>query len=391
MHDPKQLIKDLEASRIQIEHEKAKSDALFTSMGDGAVATDEDGRISRINKAALDILGYDDPYELLGKWYPKTIIAEDEEGNIIPSINRPITRAFLTGLPVSDRIIFHRKDGSLVNVSLTVSPIILENEPIGAIQVLRDITEEIAVERAKDEFISLTSHQLRTPLTSIRLFSELLSDNSTGALSPIQKDYLSKISNSTERMILLVGDILNVSRIELGRIQIQPKLIDVTKLIAGRIDELEPIAKEKGIAMKFKKPRPSLPDIKLDPSLIGQVIHNLLANALRYTDKKRGKIEVELLRAGNKCQITVRDNGIGIPDNVRARVFDRFFRAENARSVAAEGTGLGLYLVKMIVELAGGKIWFDSNIGEGTTFFVTLPMRGMKKKSTGKVLAGIDS
>lgn len=365
----------------QVEEEKARSQAMFASIGHGAIATDETGRVSHVNQAALEILGYNDASDFLGKWYPRMVIAQDESGRKVPLIKRPITKAIVTGKVVSERLIYRRKDGETVPVAVTVSPIVLDGAPIGAVQVFRDITEEKAIERAKDEFISLASHQMRTPLTSIRLFSELLAEPDTGKLNRQQKDYLSKIIISTERMIHLVSDILNVSRIRMGKVKVDPEPVDLVKLIKRHVEEIKPVADKRKIRSKFVLPGTKVAHILADRTLLDQVIHNLLTNAIRYTDSAKGKIEITLLKSTRQYKITVKDNGVGIPEAMQGRIFERFFRAENAQRLVADGSGLGLYLVHMIMQLVGGKVWFESKEGAGTTFYISIPASGMKRRN----------
>src|SRR5437868_12325280 len=152
---------------------KAEVDALFMSIGEGAISTDSRSRINRVNKAALDILGYTED-ELIGKWFLGIIIAEDEDGNPMSNTERPIAQVFLTGRAISARAFYTTKDGSKVPVYLTVSPIMLDLKPVGAIEVFRDISRELELEKAKDEFVAIASHQLRTPATAVKQYIGLL-------------------------------------------------------------------------------------------------------------------------------------------------------------------------------------------------------------------------
>ncbi|HSE60705.1 MAG TPA: ATP-binding protein, partial [Candidatus Saccharimonadales bacterium] len=250
--------------------------------------------------------------------------------------------------------------------------------PVRLIGSLLDITKQKELDRAKDEFISLVSHQLRTPLTAIRLFVEMLIKGQAGKLAKAQQDYIEKVDLSTRRMIRLVGDILNVSRIELGRIKVTPADFDPNAMIQSRIDEIEPLANEKGTKIVFT-PTP-LPLIPLDDNVFGQVIHNLLTNAIRYTPSSGGRVDVAFEKKTDGYVLSVKDNGIGIPPEAKAHIFERFYRADNAVRAVGDGTGLGLYLIKMIITTVGGKVWFESNPGQGTVFYVFIPKEGMKAK-----------
>ena len=239
-------------------------------------------------------------------------------------------------------------------------------EPVRIIGSLFDMTREKQLERAKDEFISLVSHQLRTPLTIIRLFGDMLKSGLAGPLNERQADYAGKISAASVRMIALVSDILNISRIELGRLSVEPAMTDIQELIATHIDELQPIITEKNITVVFK--RQNTEAVPVDPLIFGQVIHNLLTNAIRYTEPGKGIVTVRFTRQKQGFVLAIKDNGIGIPERARERIFTRFYRAENAAEFIGEGTGLGLYLVKLITDIFQGKAWFTSEEGKGSTF-----------------------
>lgn len=266
----------------------------------------------------------------------------------------------------------------------------------GAI-ILHDITHIKAIDRMKTEFVSVASHQLRTSLTAIKLFSEMLADKKVGKLNEKQKNYLNDIRQSTERMIKLVNDLLNVSRIETGRLMIKPEPIQLHDFIQNIINDAKPLAQEKKCKIIFQKPKIKLPKIPIDTSLMRQVIHNLITNAIRYSKINQCSILVKLEQQDNNCLISVKDSGIGIPKKIQPKIFKKFYRADNAQKAEAEGSGLGLYVAKMIMEASGGKIWFKSparrSLGaggekdKGTTFFVTIPIHGMKEKAGEQKLA----
>src|ERR1035441_8715621 len=168
---------------------RIESEALFNSMGDGAITTDEFGKITRVNPAAQQILGYKES-ELIDAWLPKKIIAVALDGNTVNLIDRPITKTFLAGKPSSAKMHYRRKDGELVPVAVSASPIMLNGKPLGGIEVFRDITLEQEVDRMKSEFISLASHQLRTPLSAIKTYTHMLAEGYMGPLNAAQKKSL---------------------------------------------------------------------------------------------------------------------------------------------------------------------------------------------------------
>jgi PAS domain S-box-containing protein len=245
------------------------------------------------------------------------------------------------------------------------------------IGTILDITNQKELERAKDRFISLVSHQLRTPLSSMRIHSQMLANGYIGKLTPEQLDYLQKIESSTIRMIQLVNNILGVSKIESGRFSINVADTDISTLIQAQVDEVDALASSKGIKIAYTSniKRQTIP---ADVILFGQLVHNLLTNAIRYTVKENTTIKIAFEKTEKEYLLTVKDRGIGIPKEAQSRIFSSFYRAENATLVQSDGNGLGLYLTKHILDITGGKIWFTSEEGKGSTFFVSFPLSGMR-------------
>lgn len=204
-------------------------------------------------------------------------------------------------------------------------------------------------------------------------------------------------------MIALVNDLLNVSRLETGRLKIEPKPTQIEDFIQSIIDEAVPMANSHKCKIIFQKPKKKLPKIPVDPTLMRQVIHNLITNAIRYSPKKEGRVIITLKqvtidnlqltkkeKVKGQVLISVADSGVGIPEEAQSRIFEKFFRADNAIKAEAEGSGLGLYVAKMIMEASGGKIWFESppkGNKTGAIFYASLPIKGMGKKEGEKSLA----
>jgi PAS domain S-box-containing protein len=380
----------LETAQLQLQQNVKQDEALLGSIGDSVMATDRHGYVIWINKSAEKMLKLTNQ-EILGKRYDMVWQLETEKGEPVPPEQRPILRALTNGQPQQNADYYYvRKDaqGKIVvrfAIAVNVAPVFLDGQMTGAIVVFRDITHEREVDRMKTEFISLASHQLRTPLSAIRWFSEMLLAGDAGELSAEQQEFTKNISDSTKRMTDLVGSLLDIARIESGRIMINPQPTDLAELINGIVTDLKgkTSIKQQQLVVSVHK---DLPKINVDPQLVGQVYLNLLTNAIKYTPKG-GEITVLVSRKGEEVVSQVADNGYGIPPEEQDKMFQKFFRATNIIKVESDGTGLGMYLVKAIVESSGGRIWFESEVGKGTTFWFTLPMSGMKAKA-GEVTLG---
>jgi signal transduction histidine kinase len=270
---------------------------------------------------------------------------------------------------------------ALLNIEISSIFIKREEEKIGTLVVLHDITREKMVERMKTEFVSLAAHQLRTPLSAIKWTLKMMLDGDMGKISKEQKELLQKSYDSNERMIDLINDLLNVSRIEEGRYVYDPKFICLEDLLEPVIESYEREAKKKGIKIELKKPEKKTPKIKMDGEKIQLSITNLIDNAVRYTSKG-GVVAISLKKERGCVNFTVKDSGIGIPKDQQGRLFTKFFRAANAIRKETDGSGLGLFICKNIVEAHGGKVWFESEEGKGSIFHLSLPIKGGIKKSS---------
>ncbi len=367
---------DLFAAEINLREEKDRLNAIIASMAEGLVVVNNDYKIVLMNKTAEKLLemSYD---KARGKFFYdawRVLKAND----IVLLEERPVIQAIRSGKAVfkelSDNYYYQLLSGKKVPVTIATTPLKYGETIIGAVVVFRDITDEKRLDESKTGFISIASHQLRTPLTAIKLFVEMLNTGKAGRLNKTQKEYIEDVSISTERMIGLVNDLLNLSRIESGKLKAKPSEVRIDEVVKSAIDEAAILAKEKKLSLVFKKPR-NIVKTNLDANLFRQVIHNLLTNAIRYsTNGKKNDIIIKIEKNGKDCVVSVRDFGIGIPNEARPRLFDRFYRADNAVKADANGTGVGLYTIKMLLERMGGKVWFESELGIGTTFYASVPI-----------------
>ncbi|MGB0757681.1 MAG: sensor histidine kinase [Patescibacteria group bacterium] len=208
-----------------------------------------------------------------------------------------------------------------------------------------------------------------------------------GEVNKEQKESLDTVYHGSKRLVRLVNDLLNVSRLESGRLKIEPKPHQLEALIDDAINEVGPLAEKKSCKVTFHKPEKKLPELPLDEGLFHQVIHNLLTNAIKYSSEDSPTVDISIKGVDDMYEISVVDNGIGIPQLSQAKLFEKFYRAENATLKSTDGTGMGLYLAKMILTSAGGSINFTSEENVGTTFNVCIPQTGMIAKSGEKGLA----
>lgn len=248
-------------------------------------------------------------------------------------------------------------------------------QPIRIIGTLLDITQQRQLERAKDEFISLVSHQLRTPLTIISTYSDMFMEGYFGRLTKQQRKQAGHIHDASERLIGLVRDMLSLSRIEMGRLRSKPELTDINALITSYIEGLKPLAVAKEVTVTFN-PDESLGALCIDAALFGQVIHNFIENAIQHSPVRVGAVHVVFRRDAMRkgYVLSVADNGRGILKADKTHVFERFYRADSSSDVHPEGTGLGLYLVKLVIEdVLGGTVWCTSVVGRGAIFYAFVP------------------
>lgn len=349
---------------------KAEADALFQSIGEGAIVIDANARVSRINKAAEEILSVK-AEDVLGRWYPSVVVLEDEDGNIIPNSERPITETFITSKPVFRKVFTRRSDGSRIALALTVSPIMHKGKPIGAIEVFRDVTEEVRLDRAKTEFIALASHQLRTPATAVKQYLHMLLDGFAGELSESQQTFIETANRGNERQLRIINDILKVAAADSGDMVLTYQKVEMGALIQSVIDEQMPKILKSRQKLLFTPPQQPV-YASVDVDVFRMVLENLIDNAHKYTYPSR-TIEVTLTSRHSSTVITIRDEGIGISRADMQRLFQKFVRLESSLSVSAGGTGLGLYWVKKVLELHNATITVDSQIGVGTVFSIILP------------------
>jgi two-component system phosphate regulon sensor histidine kinase PhoR len=378
------ILKKVEKEKEKVAEERDKIKAILYSIGDGVFVVDKNYKIIMVNQAAIDISGCC-AGTVVGKTYDKVFkFINEEDGKPHDKIIKESMRTGKVKEP-TDYIALIKKGGGRVSIDSVAAPIKnKKDEVIGCVVVFRDTTKEREIDRAKSEFVSLASHQLRTPLSAINWYTEMILDGDTGRINSKQRQYLKEIYSGNQRMVELVNALLNVSRLELGTFVIQPKLTDIVEIAKDALKELAPEIKKKKIKLTTKYSK-QLPKINLDNKLMFMVFQNLLSNAVKYTSNK-GKVSLNIIKKAKNIEITISDTGMGIPQEQQKYIFTKLFRADNAKETEAVGTGLGLYIIKSILDRSGCKVSFQSEENKGTTFRVVIPLTGMKKREGEKQL-----
>ncbi|MBI3671174.1 PAS domain-containing protein [Candidatus Azambacteria bacterium] len=357
---------------------KKHTEVIVSNLINGIIQYDSDFRVLLINPMAESMLGVKRE-DIIGKQINTNLLNVDPKYESLVKVLYPALSDDVRRIPSENGKpkVFEIKITKPLEMELQVTTISIHDRSgivNGYVKVLRDISREKAISKTKSEFISVAAHQLRTPLSAIKWIFKMLMDGDVGALSKEQKEFLQKGYDSNERIIQLVGDMLNVARIEEGRFGYEFYYVDVIELIKKNIKTMGLKAEEKNIKLEFEGPKDEIKPIKIDPARIELVIQNLLDNALKYT-QKNGNISVKIEKADNSfVKISVKDSGVGIPKDQRERLFTKFFRGSNVIKMQTEGTGLGLFITRNIVKRHGGDIRVESESGSGTTFSFTLPL-----------------
>ncbi len=354
------MLEDVAGSRREVEEERNKTLAIISNFTDGLLVFDEQKRLSLINPQAEKFLGIKSK-KVIGKTISAIGRMSSLKG-LVKLLGKEINPIFRKELEV--------KDDLVLEVSVLA---ISREEQIENLVVLHNITREKLVERMKTEFVSITAHQLRTPLSAIKWTLKMLLDEDLGKITEEQREFIEKTYQSNERMISLINDLLNVTRIEEGRYVYNPVLSNITKLVESLIDQYKDEISIKNINLEFKKPKKQLPKVLIDVEKINLAVQNLLDNAIQY-NKLGGSIKISLKSNKKEIEFSIEDSGVGIPKKQEKRIFTKFFRAANVMRMDTRGSGLGLFIVKNIIEAHKGRIWFKSKERKGTIFYFTLPV-----------------
>lgn len=371
-----QLGAALENSQLydEVHRGKAYIENLVENAGDAIVSTDREDRILTWNRGAEVIFGYSKE-EAVGKnlaiLLPPGHLRELEEIR---------NKVQLAGLIRNLEARRKRKDGAIIDVALAVSPIKdKDDNVIGFLYLAKDITEKQRyqqrlkeLDKMKSDFVSNVSHELRTPLTAVKGSVDNMLEGLTGLLNEKQIRYLTRIKLNADRLTRLINDILDLSKFEAGKIDLKPAVLPLVTLAKEVAEGLRSVAVDKLISLEVASP-----DVNVtawaDRDKVIQVLMNLIGNAVKFTPA-HGKVSVSIERNGDEwVQASVADTGSGIPLEEANKIFDKFYQIAQVGKQKARGTGLGLAISKALVEMHGGRIWVESEVGRGSTFFFTLP------------------
>lgn len=368
-------ITNIKQAEAKLLDSQQKLTATLNGMGDGLFVVDKNENIILFNHTASVLSGFT-AKEVINLHYDKFIKFIFEKDNLLsddfvkPCLDGGKTIGFV------NHTFLIQKNKKKLPVSINASPLKdKDGNVVGAVVLFRDISREWEIDKMKTEFVSLASHQLKTPLTGIKWFSELLLKENVGTLNDNQKDYVQKLYDSNERMIDLIDDLLDVSHIDTGKkFEVVKKPTDIVKIVDDVLQDKVSLLNEQKINIVKCAGAPASFEILIDASKIRQVFDNLISNAVKYSHIG-GKVELGCEKKdGDNLIIFIKDNGIGIPKYQQKRVFSKFFRGDNAITAQTDGTGLGLYIARAIVEAHGGKMWFESEENKGSTFYFSLPI-----------------
>jgi PAS domain S-box-containing protein len=373
-----QLGAAMENARLyeQVNHNKDYIENLLENAGDAIVSTDAQDKILSWNRAAEVIFGYNKD-EVVGK--SLAILAPQNHPTELVDLR---TKVELTGPMRNLEVRRRRKDGSIFNVALAVSPIKEKDGAIiGFLYIAKDITEAKRYEkrlrqldRMKSDFVSNVSHELRTPLTAIKGSVDNMLDGITGVLNEKQSRYLVRIKSNADRLGRLINELLDLSRIESGKIDLIPANLPIVSLAREVAEVLRPIAAEKLISLEVSHNGDEV-FAWADRDKITQVLVNIVGNAVKFTPAN-GKVTITVEQPEQKSvTVSVRDTGPGIPEDEADKIFDKFYQVARVNKEKTKGAGLGLAISKALIEMHGGNLWIESEVGKGSVFSFTVPAR----------------
>ncbi|MGB2580824.1 MAG: ATP-binding protein, partial [Minisyncoccia bacterium] len=363
--------KYLHEARYRAEEGEVMDDALLAGLGEGMIATDNNGLIIKMSNSAEKMLGLKFA-DVIGKKLVDAVEALDENNVEIPDEQRIVNSA-LRGTPSSSNTMqYKRKNDGYFPIALTWTPVMLGDKLVGAIGIFRDITKEKELEKTRGDLLSLASHQLRTPLSGTKWLIETLKTGLQGPLTSGQTEYLNEIYKINERMTGLVHDMLGVLRMEGDTAKAKNEEVYIKTLMTTLFETFHGVAESKEMKVEF--PEKTDYTVNTDPLLLRNILESFISNAINYSNPG-GSVVINIEEKDSDLIFSVRDSGIGIPSSEQKQIFERFYRASNAKTFDTRGSGLGLYIALMLANKIDARVSFESEEGKGSTFYVYVPYR----------------
>lgn len=385
--------KALQNQKEKLEILSQRLQSIISSIPDGILVVNKDDQILSVNPAFMDMLKFvnsDIQIEsLTGLTINKLInlVSNKDDKNkknfedLLNNIVNPVQNEENTNESISYDLVL--ENGITHYYKILSAPVRIENnqkvkqgiDKKNQVIVFHDVTKEKEIDKMKSDFIAVVSHELKTPVSAMMGFATLIEDGIAGDITPEQQEYLYKIQMQGERLIRLINDLLDFSKLEAGQMPLYMQLLDSEDVVTEIVETLRPLADEKSMNIVADVDS-DLPAIYIDPDKLKQILINLISNAIKFTPEITGLIEVKVSYIEEKRELlfSVSDNGIGIPEKDKPRLFDRFYQVDNTSTRKYGGTGLGLAIVKKLVDLNHGELWVDSKIGKGSIFYFTVPL-----------------
>jgi PAS domain S-box-containing protein len=371
-----------------LQNEKQKADIIINSIDDGVILIDASNVIHVFNPGAVTMTGWAQN-EVIGLDFRSILKLMDDKGVILKDIDHPLHKVLLSGKAYRDNTaIIVQKDGKALSVDISVSPLIgPDSQVTGAVAILRNVQEQRREDKQRADFISTASHEMRTPVAAIEGYLALALNEKVANIDAKARSYLEKAHSSTQHLGKLFQDLLTSARAEDGRLSSHPVVVEMNDFVEKLVDDLRFSAEKKGLLIELLMGSQQRKDarsvdvservikpllyVHVDPDRIREVITNLFDNAVKYTET--GRVSIGITGDTQVVQFHISDTGPGIPKEDQSHLFQKFYRVDNSATRTIGGTGLGLYICRKIVDLYNGRIWVESDLGKGSTFYINLP------------------
>ncbi|MEI7690553.1 MAG: ATP-binding protein [bacterium] len=358
---------------------------LLDAIADGVYIVDFERNLTLLNPAAEKMTGWN-AAEVTGIKCWSVMSLKDQKDNSVCQDNCPVLACWKSGEYITrdDTCFLHHKNKNTVQISSSYTPL-KDNygHNVGAVCIFRDETEKKEIQRQRDEFVSTASHELRTPITALEGYISIVGNDKICKTDDKAKEYLEKAHNTALGMSTLVKNLLTVTKIEDTKIQFNKTIFSLHDLVEETVESLQGLAAERKLYLRLNETESqaysgeraigrSL-NVFADKDKTQEVLYNLIENALKYSDD--GGVDISIAYDHDFATVCVADTGLGISGDVQEHIFEKFYRADNTSTRETGGTGLGLFITRSIVEMSGGKIWLESQVGKGSKFYFTLPIR----------------